>query len=89
MTEALEAFTGWVFGARGNNGLPGAEVRKLFAKVYAPHKASMRCLEKCGYVPEGVLKGHAEKFGEVLDLHYFGLTKVNHLEKRKGRSEAK
>ena len=81
MTEALAGFTAWVFGERGDNG--GAkEVKKLWAQVFAPHKASMRILEKCGYTAEGVLKGHAEKFGEVMDVHNFGLTKGDWVERK-------
>lgn len=83
MTEALAGFTGWVFGERGDNG-GGKEVemKRLFAQVFAPHKASMRILEKCGYLTEGVLKGHAEKFGEVMDVHIFGLTKGDWVERK-------
>jgi len=82
MTEAVAGFTGWVFGERGDNGGgKEVEVKRLLARVFSPHKASMRILEKCGYVAEGVLKGHVEKFGEVMDEHIFGLTKGDWVER--------
>lgn len=81
MTEALEALTAWTFTERGDT------VRRLCASVFGGHTASMRCLEKCGYKAEGVLKGHVEKHGEVMDLHVFGLTKGDWEERRRRLEE--
>ncbi|KAF2259951.1 acyl-CoA N-acyltransferase [Lojkania enalia] len=69
ITEALRAMTDWVFTARGE------QYRRLSAKVFSGNTASMRCLVKCGYREEGVLRGDAEKHGKVYDSHVFGLTK--------------
>jgi RimJ/RimL family protein N-acetyltransferase len=80
MTEVLDAFIDWMFSEKG-------EIKRLCAQVFAPQKASMRCLEKCGFVAEGVMRGHAEKFGEVMDMHIFGLTKDDWEERKKGSQE--
>jgi ribosomal-protein-alanine N-acetyltransferase len=74
MTEALGAFTKWSF--ESWEGKDGQKLRRLWAKVFTGNDGSMRCFEKCGYAKEGVLIGHCEKHGEVMDLHLFGLTKV-------------
>lgn len=74
MTEALEGLTKWAFMERYADGV---KTTRLWGGVYSGNGASMRCFEKCGYRPEGVLKGHCEKNGEVFDLHQFGLTKAD------------
>ncbi|KAF1839740.1 GCN5-related N-acetyltransferas-like protein [Decorospora gaudefroyi] len=71
-TEALESFTKWSFENWENN---GRRLRRICADVYSGNVASMRCLEKCGYAKEGVLKGHIEKNGQTMDEHLFGLTR--------------
>jgi [ribosomal protein S5]-alanine N-acetyltransferase len=44
---------------------------KLFATVLAPNRASVRVLEKNGYLLEGVLKNEVIKNGQMFDiLHY-------------------
>jgi [ribosomal protein S5]-alanine N-acetyltransferase len=64
-TECLEAFTKWSFleFARDN----GTRLTRLWGGVLTGNGASMRCFEKCGYLPEGVLKGHCEKHGQTYD----------------------
>ncbi|KAF2827258.1 acyl-CoA N-acyltransferase [Ophiobolus disseminans] len=74
-TEALEGFTKWSF--ESWEGKDGQRLRRLWARVFSGNNASMRCFEKCGYAKEGVFKGHAEKNGEVMDVHLFGLTKAD------------
>jgi RimJ/RimL family protein N-acetyltransferase len=69
MTEALRAFTDYVFSEKGD------VWRRLWAGVFSGNEASMGTLKKCGYAEEGVMKGHVEKHGEVRDLHMFGLTR--------------
>ncbi|KAF2702647.1 acyl-CoA N-acyltransferase [Pleomassaria siparia CBS 279.74] len=69
VTEACQAMTDWTFTERGDT------YRKLTARVFSRHKASMRVLEKCGYKEEGVLKEHVRKHVEIWDLHLFGLLK--------------
>ncbi len=46
-------------------------IRKLFAPVLGPNIASMRVLEKGGYVLEGVLKQEVYKDGTYYDIHHF------------------
>ena len=77
-TEVLDAFTNWSFEKWEKD---GQRLRRLWGGVFGGNLASMRCFEKCGYSREGVLKEHCEKWGEVLDMHIFGLTK-RHWEKR-------
>lgn len=74
MTEALEGFTKWAF---ENWNKDGQRLRRLWGNAFAPNVGSMRCFEKCGYAKEGVMKGHCEKNGEVMDMHVFGLTKAD------------
>lgn len=45
--------------------------QRLFAPVLAPNKASMRVLEKCGYVLEGVFKREVFKKGQYHDTCYY------------------
>jgi [ribosomal protein S5]-alanine N-acetyltransferase len=59
MSAALAAFTGFAF--------PGFRLRRLYALVLEWNPASMRVLEKCGYVREGVLRRNALKDGAVAD----------------------
>jgi len=87
MREALEGFVEWCFTAREGDGSVEAasgalaEQKKvlrpsrLFAGVFSGNAASMRCLESCGFLSEGVQRGHVEKHGEVMDLHLYGLTR--------------
>lgn len=62
-TEALRQMT--------NLGMRELGLRKLFAPVLAPNIASMRVLEKCGYVVEGVLRQEVYKDGVYYDIHHF------------------
>ncbi|KAG9380395.1 GCN5 N-acetyltransferase [Pyrenophora tritici-repentis] len=71
-TEVLRAFTKWTFTNWEKN---GQKVTRLWGRVMGGNMASMRCFEKCGYVHEGVWKDHCEKYVEVMDLHFFGLTR--------------
>ena len=50
-------------------------VIKIFASIFEFNTASMRVLEKAGFVREAVLKKAAIKNGKVIDLHYYGLIK--------------
>jgi ribosomal-protein-alanine N-acetyltransferase len=80
-SEILEAFTKWAFEVF--EGKDGRRLRRLWGGVFSGNVGSMRCFEKCGYVREGVMKGHVEKHGQVLDLHVFGLTKADWQEAEK------
>jgi len=86
MSEALFAFTAWVFGPQGVMN-DGRRLSRVFAEVFSGNTSSMRVLERNGYMAEGVRKGHVEKHGVVYDLHSFGVTKADWEEWR--RSEGK
>jgi ribosomal-protein-alanine N-acetyltransferase len=75
ISEVLDAFTKWSF--ESFEGKDGQRLRRLWGGVLSGNVGSMRCFEKCGYAPEGVQKGHVEKYGKVMDMHLFGLTKVD------------
>ena len=45
--------------------------KKLFAPVLGPNKASMRVLEKCDYVLEGVFKQDVFKGEQYFDGYYY------------------
>ncbi|KAL6171843.1 hypothetical protein ACJQWK_02842 [Exserohilum turcicum] len=85
MSEALAGFTHWAF--ENWVGDRGCGLRRLWGGAFAPNAASVRCFEKCGYVHEGVMKGHCEKNGEVMDMHYLGLTKTDWEERVRGVGE--
>lgn len=63
MTDAIRATTTWAFGTLA--------LRRVFAVPFARNAASMRALEKAGYVREGVLRRSALKDGELLDQHLY------------------
>ncbi|OAK95061.1 acyl-CoA N-acyltransferase [Phaeosphaeriaceae sp. SRC1lsM3a] len=75
VTEATAAFTEWAF--ETFEGKDGQRLRRVFSTVWSGNKGSIRCFEKCGYAPEGIMKDHVEKNGEVMDLHLYGLTKAD------------
>jgi RimJ/RimL family protein N-acetyltransferase len=76
LTEALRGLTDWVFEEKSD------VYRRLWANVFEGNDASMRVLERCGYLKEGLLKGHVEKHGVVMDLHVYGLTRTDWLKSR-------
>jgi ribosomal-protein-alanine N-acetyltransferase len=80
ITEVLTAFTTWSF--ESFEGKDGQRLRRLWGNVFEGNTGSMRCFEKCGYALEGVMKGHGEKYGQVFDMHVFGLTKADWEAKR-------
>jgi [ribosomal protein S5]-alanine N-acetyltransferase len=59
VTEALKAVTAEVFARY--------EITRLYAVPFADHTASVRVLEKAGYVREGHLRQSAIKNGKVRD----------------------
>lgn len=59
MTEAVGAMTRFGLGERG--------FTRIFAEVFEWNAASMRVLEKNGYIREGVLHNSAIKAGQVID----------------------
>jgi len=63
MSEALELITNYAFEI--------FDIICLQAGVFSSNPASMRVLEKAGYVKQGVLKGVVYKNGNVLDEHIY------------------
>ncbi|KAF2443923.1 acyl-CoA N-acyltransferase [Karstenula rhodostoma CBS 690.94] len=78
MREALAGFVEWTFLHRDSDGAKAEEGRsrktRLVAGVFAENVGSMRVLEACGFVKEGVQRGEVvTREGVVMDLHLFGL----------------
>jgi RimJ/RimL family protein N-acetyltransferase len=69
MSEALPAFTLWVWRNR--------DVDRLWAGVYDGNMASQRLLDKAGYQYEGLMRGHVLKEGTLMDLHVYGMRRVD------------
>lgn len=66
VTEAVRAFTAWVFRT-----FP--EVLRLEACVFEGNEGSARVLLKAGFQAEGVRRKAVWKRGKVLDKQYFGM----------------
>jgi ribosomal-protein-alanine N-acetyltransferase len=66
-TEALRAVTAEAF--------KRFEITRLYAVPFADHAASIRVLEKCGYVREGVMRQSAIKDGKIRDQLLFATYK--------------
>ena len=49
------------------------ELLKIYARVFHTNPASMRVLEKAGFVKEGVLKKSCIKENQIIDLHHFSI----------------
>lgn len=54
-------------------GFEELQLRRIHADVFEPNLASMRVLEKNGFVREGVAQGAVMKNGKVLDEVKFGI----------------
>jgi RimJ/RimL family protein N-acetyltransferase len=65
-TAAVQALTDYGFKAFG--------LTRIFAVPFANNPASMRVLEKVGYVREGVMRRSAIKGGVVLDQVLYAIT---------------
>jgi ribosomal-protein-alanine N-acetyltransferase len=63
MTEAARLFTKYAFDT--------FDIICLQAGVFSKNAASMRVLEKAGYVRQGILKGTVFKQGKIMDEHIF------------------
>lgn len=59
MSEAVKGFTGWAFEA--------LDLQRIFAEPFASNAASVRVLEKAGFVCEGRLRASVFKDGKILD----------------------
>lgn len=67
-TEALQLMTHMVFS--------DMNYKKLFAGVLGANRASIRVLEKCGYVLEGVFKQDVFKGGQYHDIHHYAKHRI-------------
>lgn len=65
MTRAVRAFSKWAMDTYA--------LERLYCGIYEWNAASMRVLEKCGYVREGISRRAAIKDGKITDLHQFAL----------------
>jgi RimJ/RimL family protein N-acetyltransferase len=63
MTEAVSLFTKYAFDT--------FDIICLQAGVFSENTASMRVLEKAGFVKQGILKGTLFKQGKILDEHIY------------------
>ena len=66
-TAALRTITPWAFAE--------LDLERIWAGVFATNPASMRVLEKSGYVREGVLRRAVIKDGQVLDQVVYAATR--------------
>ena len=62
-TKAVDKMTNYIFS--------NSKIVRLFSPVFAPNKKSMRVLEKCGYMKEGIFKKAIFKDGKYIDAHIF------------------
>lgn len=69
MTEAVKAVAPYAMSRFG--------LVRLESPVFAWNPASMRVLEKCGFVKEGVARAGVFKDGEVIDEVLYGLVRPN------------
>lgn len=67
MTRAVRAFSEWA--------MDTYDLERLYCGIYEWNAASMRVLEKCGYVREGISRRAAIKNGKIIDLHQFAYCK--------------
>ncbi len=65
-TDAVRAMTDYGFEA--------LDLTRVFAVPFASSSASIRVLEKCGYVREGVMRRSAIKEGVVIDQVLYAMT---------------
>ena len=54
------------------------ELERVYAAHFPWNPASGRVLEKAGLKREGILRGHAQKNGERIDLQFFGLLRAEY-----------
>ena len=66
-TQAVSMISEYAFEKLGLN--------RIYAKVFDPNVASMKVLEKCGYLLEGISKNAVIKNNRVLDEHRYALLK--------------
>jgi len=68
-TKCLQTFIKWIFHQH--------KIHRVFASVFETNKASMKVLEKVGFVKEAVLKEAIFKLGHYMDEHVYALLDRN------------
>ena len=68
-TEALRLFTSYAFDELG--------LLRIFALPFADNPASIRILEKAGYVREGTLRSSSVKYGQPRDQAIYAIVNDN------------
>lgn len=68
MTQAVRLVVGYAFA--------NLDITRLQAGIFSTNPASMRVLEKAGFVKEGIARSAIFKNGMVLDEHCYGLVKT-------------
>lgn len=48
---------------------------RIYARTFHPNKASMKLIEKIGFIYEGSLRKHVFKHGRFMDMHFYGILK--------------
>jgi len=69
-TEAAQATIDYGFRKLG--------LGRIYAQVFSRNPSSARVLEKTGMIPEGYLRRHYSKWGEFVDIEYYGLLREEH-----------
>ena len=67
MPEAVKLITDYAF--------THLDFIRLQASVYSKNPASMRVLEKAGFIKEGIMRNAVIKNGEVMDEHLYAMLK--------------
>ncbi|KAF2667327.1 acyl-CoA N-acyltransferase [Microthyrium microscopicum] len=86
MSEAVDAFIGWLFGLKGGlTGVEGEDLVRLGAGIFGGNEASLGVLRKVGCREEGRVRNAVWKRGELRDLVLMGITRKDWEEKVKKR----
>lgn len=59
-------------------------LHRVYASYFAFNPASRRVLEKLGFRHEGTLRGHAYRFGDMVDVEYVGMLRTEWEQLRSG-----
>ncbi len=72
MTKAVKVLSKYAFEELG--------LHRIFAEPYITNTASIRVLEKSGFVLEGILRANVFKDGRVLDQYLYAILNKKHLQ---------
>jgi ribosomal-protein-alanine N-acetyltransferase len=51
------------------------DFHRIYARAFKPNTASIKLIEKLGFVHEGTLRKHVYKYGRYMDMHFYGMLK--------------